>query len=181
MTRNRTCVPGRPGPPPFEIDLEPVRRALARWRLASGARRAPVQDLAAETGLSRCTIWRFLSGRPVGLAAAGRITGVLGLDLHQVLRPPEPEPDPPGRALMEAARAVVEARERARAGSPAELDARIDELAELLDRPRSAPRPPGPQPAQPSSTAMASISIRTPRPNSSLTTTPVAAGKSGPR
>lgn len=28
---------------------------------------------------------------------------------------------------------------------------------------------------------MASISIRTPRPNSSLTTTPVAAGKTGPR
>ena len=116
----------------YEVDLEPVQRALARWRLTSARRRAPVQDLAAESGLSRCTVWRFLSGRRVGLDAAGRIARVLGLDLRQVLRPVGAGPTAPERALVEAARAVVEARRRAPTGPSAELDARIDELAALL-------------------------------------------------
>ncbi|HZV50164.1 MAG TPA: hypothetical protein VFD49_10410 [Candidatus Dormibacteraeota bacterium] len=116
----------------YEVDLEPVQRALARWRLTSARRRAPVQDLAAESGLSRCTVWRFLSGRRVGLDAAGRIARVLGLDLRQVLRPVGAGPTAPERALVEAARAVVAAHRRAPTGPSAELDARIDELAALL-------------------------------------------------
>jgi transcriptional regulator with XRE-family HTH domain len=115
----------------YEVDLETVRRALARWRLTSEAQRAPVRSLAEATGLSRCTIWRFLSGRPVGLMAVKRVTQVLGLDPRQVARPLQHRTTPLS-AIVEAARAVVEAGGEERAPQEGGLDARIEELAALL-------------------------------------------------
>lgn len=71
----------------YELDLETLHQALGAWRRRPDVGSAPVQMLAARTNLSRCTVWRFASGRPVGLMATRRITEELGLTIEDVLKP----------------------------------------------------------------------------------------------
>lgn len=120
----------------YEVDLGMVRQALDRWRLSAQASPATVQSLAEHSDLSRCTVWRFLSGRPVGLMAAKRIIATLGLDVQEVLRPVRRPPASSIAAILASVRAVVGAHEGAAESLQRlrDLDSRLDELATILRR-----------------------------------------------
>lgn len=108
----------------YELDLVTLHRALESWRRRPDVGTAPLQMLASRTNLSRCTVWRFVSGRPVGLMATRRITHELGLSIEDVLKPViRPRPAEAHRASAEAALAWLR-----------ELETWLVEVSELVER-----------------------------------------------
>lgn len=121
----------------YELDLETVHHALATWRRRSDVGLAPVQALAAATELSRCTVWRFTSGRPIGLGATRRITKVLGLKLEDVLTPVRRSHSPATCRCRATADAATEAQSAALAWLHA-LEGWMAEVSALVDRLRQS-------------------------------------------
>lgn len=71
----------------YLLDLQALHRACDEWKMRPDVGAAPMQALAAAAGVSRCTVWRFVSGQRVGLLAARQIAGALGLAIGDVLTP----------------------------------------------------------------------------------------------